>query len=281
MDTTDRAEDRMGKDMKGLPVEGSELTYQVTGDGPPVLLMHGGFGVIEVWDEIAAELATTHQVIAYDRRGHGRSPNATPDMRVHARDAAELIQHVAGEPAIIVGWSGGASVAIETIRSHADQVRAAVVVEPLFHFRPGGVLRPMLKAHLHWCVAANRAAAETIGRTFFSRRSGGNGWAEIDDERRELLLKDAEGLRVEVRPGPLHRYGGSLEHIKAKDIASWSTPMTYLIGEDTLPAVARCHDRFTSAAPQVRTIEIPGASHLIPWQQPEAVVSAIRSAIRA
>ncbi|CAN5229356.1 hypothetical protein BH23ACT9_BH23ACT9_27840 [soil metagenome] len=277
MDTTE-TEDRMGKDIKVLPVDGSELSYRVTGDGPPVLLMHGGFGVIEVWDEIAAELATTHRVIAYDRRGHGRSPNGTPDMRVHARDAAELILHVAEGPAIVVGWSGGASVALETVRSHADQVAAAVVVESLFHFLPGGVLRPMLRAHLHWLRGRNRAAAETIGRTFFARRSGGNGWDEIDDDHRELLLGDAEGLRVEVRPGPLPRYGGGLEHIKAKEMSGWSTPMTCLIGEDTLPAVARCHDRLTAAAPQARTVEVPGACHLIPWQQPEAVVSAIRSA---
>lgn len=282
MDTSPgRADDRMGEGLKALSVQGSELAYRVTGDGPPVVLMHGGFGVIEVWDEIAAELADTHRVIAYDRRGHGRSPNATPDMRVHARDAAELIQHVAGEPAIIVGWSGGAAVTIETVRSHADQVSAAVVIEPLFHLQPRGIVRPMLKWHLQWLRGRNRAAAETIGRTVFTRRSGGDGWAEIDEERRELLLGDAEGLRVEVRPGPLHPYGGGLEHIRSKDIAGWSTPITYLIGEDTLPTFARCHRRFTKSAPQVRTIEVPGAGHLIPWQQPEAVISAVRAAVPA
>lgn len=271
----------MTDDLEVLPVEGSELTYRVTGDGPPVLLMHGGFGVIEVWDEIAAELATTHRVIAYDRRGHGRSPNATPDMRAHARDAAELIRQVAGEPAIIVGWSGGAAVAIETIRSHADQISSAVVIEPLFHLQPRGILRPMLTWYLQWLRGRDRAAAETIGRTVFSRRSGGDGWAELDDERRELLLQDAAGLRAEAWPGPLHPYGGFLEHITSRDVAGWWTPITYLIGEDTLPAFARCHDRFTRAAPQVRTINVPDAGHLIPWQQPEAVVSAVRSAIPA
>jgi pimeloyl-ACP methyl ester carboxylesterase len=57
--------------------------------------------------------------------------------------------------------------------------------------------------------------------------------------------------------------------------------MTFMIGEDTMPLLARCHDRLTGAAPQARTIKVPGACHLIPWQQPEAVVSAVRSAIRA
>ena len=258
-----------------LPVDGSELTYRESGNGPPVLLIHGAFGVLEVWADIQDALATTHQVISYDRRGHGRSPNGTPDVRVHARDAAELIEHVAGEPAIVVGWSGGANVAMELIRAHPEQVRTAILVEPGFHGLPGP--RLVLKLHLQWLRGHDRAAAEAVGRYFFARRSGGSGWDEIDDGRRELLLGDAEGLSGELRP--LHRFGLSLFHIKGKEVAGWSVPMTYLIGRDTVQVLEKCHGRLTSAAPQIRTVEVPGACHLIPWQQPEAVVDAVRSAV--
>lgn len=265
--------------LRVLPVDGSELTYRVSGDGPPVLLVHGGFGVLEVWGDVRDALATTHRVIAYDRRGHGRSPNGTPDVRVHARDAAALIEQVAGEPAIAVGWSGGASVVMELVRSHPEKARAAVLIEPPFHMvrHPGGVLGPLLKAHLQWLRGRDRAAAETIGRTFFARRSGGNGWDEIDDRQREWLLGDAAGLRAELRS--FHRYGNTLEHIPAKAVAGWSVPMTYLIGEDTMPALEASQRRLTKAAPQIRTVRVPGASHLIPWEQPEAVVDAVRSAV--
>jgi pimeloyl-ACP methyl ester carboxylesterase len=260
-----------------LPVEGSDITYQVSGDGPPVLLIHGAFGVLEVWSDIQDALAGTHQVIGYDRRGHGRSPNGTPDVRVHARDAAELIDHVVGEPAIVVGWSGGANVAMELIRAHPEQVRAAILIEPGFHALPGP--RLVLKLHLQWLRGHDRAAAEAVGRYFLARRSGGSGWDEIDDGRRELLLGDAEGLRGELRP--LHRFGLSLFHIKGKEVAGWSVPMTYLIGGDTVQVLEKSHGRLTSAAPQIRTVEVPGACHLIPWQQPEAVVDAVHSAIPA
>jgi pimeloyl-ACP methyl ester carboxylesterase len=77
---------------------------------------------------------------------------------------------------------------------------------------------------------------------------------------------------------PLHKFGGSLDHIKDEEIAGWSVPITYVIGEDTLPALEKCHERFTSAAPQTRTVKVSGACHLIPWQQPGAVVEAVRSA---
>ncbi|MPZ16010.1 MAG: alpha/beta fold hydrolase [Chloroflexi bacterium] len=263
--------------LRVLPVEGSDLTYQVSGDGPPVLLIHGVLGVLEVWADIRDALATTHQIISYDRRGHGRSPNGTPDVRVHARDAAELIERVAGEPAIVVGWSGGANVAMELIRAHPEQVGAAILVEPGFHGFPGP--RLVLKLHLQWLRGHDRAAAEALGRYFFARRSGGNGWDEIDDGRRELLLGDAEGLRGELRP--LHRFGLSLFHIIGKEVADWSVPMTYLIGRDTVQMLEKCHGRLTSAAPQIRTVEVPGACHLIPWEQPDAVVHAVHSAVPA
>ena len=279
-DQTTRSKDSDKGEIDGLqalPVDGSELTYRERGNGPPVLLIHGVFGVLEVWADIQDALANTHQVISYDRRGHGRSPNGTPDTRVHARDAAELIDHVAGEPAIVVGWSGGANVAIELTRAHPEQVRAAILVEPGFHSLPGP--RLVLKLHLQWLRGRDRAAAEAVGRYFFARRSGGNGWDEIDDGRRELLLGDAEGLRGELRP--LHRFGLSLFHIKGKEVAGWSVPMTYLIGGDTVQVLEKSHGRLTSAAPQIRTVEVPGACHLIPWQQPEAVVDAVHSAIPA
>src|SRR5919106_5756188 len=64
-------------DLQVFPVDRSELTYRVSGNGPPVLLIHGVLGVLEVWGDVQDALATTHQVISYDRRGHGRSPNGT------------------------------------------------------------------------------------------------------------------------------------------------------------------------------------------------------------
>jgi pimeloyl-ACP methyl ester carboxylesterase len=264
-----------------LPVDGSELTYRVTGNGPPVLLAHGAFGVLEVWDEISDLLAVDHQVISYDRRGHGRSPNGTPDTRVHAQDAAALIEHVAGEPAIVVGWSGGAAVATEMVRSHPDWVSAAVLVEGGFHMpqaQPVNAVRLLLSLNRLWRSGRIRDAADTMGRFVFARRSGGNSWDELTDHQREWLLGDAEGLRAEVR---LHKYGGPQGYISAKEVATWSTPITYLLGEDTAPIFEDCHRLFTKKAGQIRTIRVPGASHAIPLQQPAAVADAVRSAVPA
>jgi pimeloyl-ACP methyl ester carboxylesterase len=265
-----------------LPVDGSELTHRVAGKGPPVLLIHGAIGVLEVWADIQDALAPTHQVISYDRRGHGRSPNGTPDVRVHARDAAMLIEHLAREPAIVVGWSAGAGVAMELIRTHPEQVRAAVLIEPGFHLprhQPFRSVRLLLTMKRDWMRGRNRAAAKTMALFAFARRGGGNSWDELDDRQRDWFIGDAEGFRTEFRA--LQRFNTTLDHIPTKEVAGWSVPMTYLLGEDSAPWAHVVHGVLTKAAPQIRTVRVPGACHLMPLQQPEAVVDAVLSAVPA
>ena len=263
-----------------LPVDGSELTYQAAGKGPPVLLIHGALGVLEVWGDVQDALATTHRVISYDRRGHGRSPNGTSDMRVHARDAAGLIEHVAGEPTIVLGWSAGAAVAMELIRTHPEQVSAAVLIEPAFHLprhQPFRSLRLLLDFKRDSRRGRDRAAAKTMALFAFARRSGANGWDELDDHQREWFIGDAEGLRTEFKV--LERFNTSVDHISTKEVLGWSVPMTFLLGEDSAPWVHVVHSVLTKAAPQISTVRVAGACHLMPLQQPESVVDAVRSAV--
>ena len=268
-------------DLQTLPVDGSELTYRVNGTGPPVLLVHGIFGVLEVWGGVEDALARTHQVISYDRRGHGRSPNGTSDMRVHARDAAELIDHVAGEPAVVVGWSGGAGVTMELIRTHPDHVRSAVLIEPSFHLprvQPLTGILLFLAIKLDAVRGRMRSAAKRMARYAFERRSGGNGLDELDERQLEWFLGDAEGLLAEFKL--TEKYSNTVDYISTDEIADWSVPMTYVLGDDSAPWVHASHDALTGAVPGIPTVEVPGACHLMPLQQPEAVADAVRSAAR-
>ena len=260
--------------LKVLPVDGSELTYLAKGEGPPVLLIHGAGGLIEIWNEVQGALATTHKVVAYDRRGLGRSPNPTPDVRVHARDAAAMIEQVAGEPSIVVGWSWGASVAMELIRSHPKLVKAAVLIEPTFHFRPSvGTLLQFIKAQFMSSLGRKRAGVGVIFRTLFGRRSGGSGWDELDTDQRELFFFNMEGPPAEAKP---HEFWFDLKYISVSSVASWTVPVKYLIGDDTLREFEKCLEVLTSEASQIKTVRIPGACHLIPLQEPDAVVEAVR-----
>ena len=73
-------------------VNGADLYYEISGDGPPVVLLHGGLCHLGQWDDLSARLSRDHQVIRYDRRGHGRSSKTYEgnDMDTYASDLAQL-----------------------------------------------------------------------------------------------------------------------------------------------------------------------------------------------
>jgi pimeloyl-ACP methyl ester carboxylesterase len=64
-----------GSDVAALPipVNGVELAVQVAGSGPPIVLVHGSLDDHRAWGRIVPQLADSHVVVTYDRRGHGGS----------------------------------------------------------------------------------------------------------------------------------------------------------------------------------------------------------------
>ncbi|WP_327668281.1 MULTISPECIES: alpha/beta hydrolase [unclassified Streptomyces] len=96
-----------------------------TGADRPLVLLHGGFLDHHMWDDQIPQLASDRRVIAPDARGHGRSPNATGPFR-HTDDLAALLRHLDTGPAVLVGVSMGASIAIDTALEHPELVSGVV-----------------------------------------------------------------------------------------------------------------------------------------------------------
>jgi pimeloyl-ACP methyl ester carboxylesterase len=82
-------------------------------------------------------------VITYDRRGMSRSPRpdgwTATSIAEQAGDAAGLLRALEAAPAMVVGHSGGASIACELVARHPELVRRAVLYEaPLLAVVPDG-----------------------------------------------------------------------------------------------------------------------------------------------
>jgi pimeloyl-ACP methyl ester carboxylesterase len=107
---------------------GISIHYALYGKGPPVLLLHGGLANADYWGHQIPTLARRHTVIAMDSRGHGRS---TRDARplsydLMADDAVALMDVLKVPKADIVGWSDGATVALDLAMRYPDRVRKIV-----------------------------------------------------------------------------------------------------------------------------------------------------------
>ncbi|MGC4939148.1 alpha/beta hydrolase [Kribbella sp. DT2] len=123
------------KTVNKLAVPGATLHYEVTGSGPVLLLIAGGFTDGGIFDSIVGQLAADYTVITYDPRGNSRSPydGKATDERVDrsAEDALALIDAVGGgEAAYVFGSSSGAITGLELIARHPDRVRMLIAHEP-------------------------------------------------------------------------------------------------------------------------------------------------------
>jgi len=113
---------------------GIRIHYQEAGMGEAVVLVHGFASTAEHnWGATGwiAAMSERYRVIAPDVRGHGLSDKPrTPEAYGYAgmgADVTRLMDHLGIECAILIGYSMGASIAIELMLSHADRFRAIVL----------------------------------------------------------------------------------------------------------------------------------------------------------
>src|SRR5437762_11532042 len=118
-------------------VNGIQLGYQEFGKGKPLVLLHGGFGSLEMFGPNIDLLARGRKVIGVDLQSHGRSPAADREMTFEAMadDIAALIGHLGLERAAIMGFSLGGGVALRTAIQHPDVVERLVLLSTPFSRR--------------------------------------------------------------------------------------------------------------------------------------------------
>ncbi|HEV2820796.1 MAG TPA: alpha/beta fold hydrolase [Solirubrobacteraceae bacterium] len=109
------------------------LAFTQTGDGPPLVLVHGVGATRAIWGRVLERLASDHAVIALDLPGFGDSPPAGPafDLDEVADAVAEGLA-AAGVPIPfeLVGHSLGGAVALTLAHRHPDMVGRLVLVAP-------------------------------------------------------------------------------------------------------------------------------------------------------
>jgi pimeloyl-ACP methyl ester carboxylesterase len=122
------------RELTVVSADGARLHVEVHGpeNAPAVVLAHGWTCSTAFWAAQTRELAAGHRVIAYDQRGHGRSP-ASPvcTTQALADDLEAVLAHTLapGEQAVIVGHSmGGMSVMAASARPGFREHAAAVLL---------------------------------------------------------------------------------------------------------------------------------------------------------
>lgn len=108
------------------------MAWQLFGENPRILLLHGMSDSAACWDPLIPFFSSYGGVVATDARGHGHSalPAEPLTDAVLAADAARVLDHLGSGPVIVIGHSMGAVTAAQLCRSRPDLVSAAVLEDP-------------------------------------------------------------------------------------------------------------------------------------------------------
>jgi pimeloyl-ACP methyl ester carboxylesterase len=115
-----------------VEANGVDLRYYRTGEGPPIVYAHGFYGNGRSRRRLIDDLASTHTVVSYDARGHGRSaaPETGYTVDDRAADLLGLLDALALSEPVLMGHSmGGATVAAAAAEA-PERVSGAVLVDP-------------------------------------------------------------------------------------------------------------------------------------------------------
>lgn len=113
-----------------VQVGGAEIYYEIHGDGPPLVLLHGGVDPSQTFGAPLDAMARTHRVIAIHMRGHGLSTDtdAPWSSELMADDVAAVLRQLSIGRARFMGYSLGAGVALQVAFRHPELVEKLVSV---------------------------------------------------------------------------------------------------------------------------------------------------------
>jgi pimeloyl-ACP methyl ester carboxylesterase len=247
--------------------DGTELAANTTGEGPPVVLVHGSAGGLDSWDPVVPLLCDRYELWTYARRGYAPS-DSDIGPKTFADDVIDLraVLSAAGGTAHVVGASYGATVALHAGLSSAA-IRSLVVFEPPV-FSAGPALAGALGRY-----RALLDAGDLLGAA-------------------RLLAVEVARVPAPVLPAitapPQPEAIGCLHDLEAMtadttDIARWSgitAPTLLLQGSDTWPPMPATMEALAAALPSAARTVLPGQSHFATHTAPDLFAAALTEFLR-
>jgi len=250
------------------------MYYEVTGNGEPVIMIHGIFGDHTRWTQQAVPLSSEFKVITPDSRGRGRTSDGEGPLSYGrmAADMVGLMDHLGIRKAHMIGHSEGGGIVLHALVDYPDRVASAVLIGTFYNVN-------------------NKPAA-------FQQRSG----TIMDKLARDLPLTEEE--QKEVIEGPFAYFKQSLlsqapdpsrfSVVMAKMHSSFTTQPTYTLdvlrtinrpvlvvkaGNDALvPALV--FDDLASSIPNAEVAEFPQAGHMVMVEQADEINQSVKDFIR-
>lgn len=262
-------------------LDGIELDYQVTDAGEPVLFIPASLmpeGFVPLVRE--PSLADHYRLIRYHRRGMGGSTASEAPVSVadQAGDAAALLGHLGVARAHVVGHSYGGLVGLQLALDAPDMVGSLALLEPNLLAVPCSAA---FNDEVRPAFAAYRAGDSERAVAHFLSVVAGVPW----DSCQQIMEKQVPGgvaqavaaadtfFTVEVPALSAWSFG-------AEQADSITCPVLSVLGDHSHTFFRQGRERLHRWFPQLEELDIPGAGHLLQFQNPSGVGQGLASFFR-
>lgn len=265
-----------GRVQVAISADDTEIVGRVRGDGPPLVLVHGGWGDGEVaYESLVPYLTDRFTCYTPSTRGRGLSGDSSDhSVQRLAEDVAAFIDSI-GEPAYVLGWSG-VDFTLGAVRQSAN-VAAVTLFE-------GGVLLTASEADLgsFGGTVEQTGAAATDGRLDDAAR----GFAPLvmSDDELAAASDDFYEQWGQSVPAMLQYFQQNVASEAAKpdapeQLARVSVPLLALWGQRTRMRdwFARSAEHYAHHVPNGRVRDIPGIGHFAPVVAPKVLAEELIS----
>ena len=266
-----------------------ELSVHEKGAGRPIVALHGGPGLDgSVWFPALDPLADDgYRILAVDHRGNGRSDGGDPALWTVARmadDVEALVRGLGLEEPVVFGWSFGSFVAQSHMARHgtaAGYVMIGTVAGPEALHAVHDRLAVFEPEHLRAQVTESWEREPGVRTPEESKRLLADQMPfHVADPEGPLVRWLVEHDRVVYRPEVLRHFAtggeyGLVDHREA--LRSFSRPVLVVSGALDRTTPPESAQELADAIPTAEHVVIDGAAHMVPYEQPEPFLTAVRS----
>ena len=251
-----------------VELAGARVFYRDGGSGPAVVFLHANTGSSRVWEyQIPAFTAAGYRVIAFDRRGWGRTavdPSAKPSTA--ADDLVSLLDHLQIRQIHLIGTAAGGFVALDFAISFPERLRSVVVANSI-----GGVQDP------EFIELGRRIRPPQFDALPPEFRELGPSYRAGQPEGTQRWV-DLE--KISRPPGPVAPAQPLRNRLTFALLETIKVPTLLLTGGADLYAPPPVLQLFAAHIREAESVILPEAGHSSYWEQPEVFNRAVLNFIR-
>jgi pimeloyl-ACP methyl ester carboxylesterase len=250
------------------------MAYHRAGDGPPLMLLHGGYGDGRDWRPQLRGLSDEFDVIAWDAPGCGGSDDPLADMAMadYADAVADLAAALGLDRPNVGGISFGAGLAIAMYQHHPDRVRSLVLAGAY-----AGWKGSLPAAEVQARVERVRAELDLPPVVRIDNNLPGFFAGPVAPETLELI----RSTMLEVRPAGVLPMLTAFADADLRDVLpTIAVPTLLLYGAADVRAPGPVAEALHAAIPDSELAWLPGVGHVANLEAPDAFNAEVRRFLR-